>query len=385
MKVLIVHNRYRSALPSGENAVVDADVEMLGAAGIEVATFFRDSDEFESMSPVERTVAATSPITGWSSGRAFARVLATERPDIVHVHNPYPLISPSVIRSCREVGVPIVATVHNYRLRCPNGLLFRDGEVCTECVDRRIALPAVVHGCYRESRAQSVIMTAAIARHRRTWDGISGYIAVSQFVKDWLQRVGVPGDVITVIPNPVADQVVPQSAGSGFLHAGRLAVEKGSSMLLDAWEMSGLDGHERLVIAGDGPLYATLAERATRLQSVDVVGLQDREQMRIHRVAAAVSVMPSLVMECASSAPESFATARPVIATQMGGLVGVVDQEVGWSISPTTESLATALRAATDVEQRRRRGAAARHRYDEQFHPDVVLAARVEFYKSVIG
>lgn len=385
MKVLIVHNRYRSALPSGENAVVDADVEMLGAAGIEVATFFRDSDEFESMSLVERTVAATSPITGWSSGRALARVLATERPDIVHVHNPYPLISPTVIRTCREAGVPIVATVHNYRLRCPNGLLFRDGAVCTECEGRRVAIPAVVHGCYRDSRLQSAIMAAALARHRTTWNGVSGYIAVSPFVKDWLLRLGVPSAAVTVIPNPVADQAVPHTAGTGFLHAARLSEEKGTRLLLDAWAVSNLDGRSRLVIAGDGPLRPLVEQQVSSSQSVEYLGTLARHELDAVRAATAVAVMPSLVADPLPSAAESFVLARPVIATRLGGLGTLVDSTVGWQSASTVEALAAALRAASDAVEQQRRGVAARRRYDEQFHPDVVLAARLEFYRSLIG
>lgn len=384
MKVMVVHNRYRSALPSGENVAVDAEVELLRGAGVEVVTFFRDSDEIASMSLGRRAVALTSPITGWSSSSAFAEALRTERPDVVHLHNPYPLLSPTVIDASIAADIPVVATVHNYRLQCPSGVLFRDGASCTECVGRSFALPAVVHGCYRDSRTQSMAMAVALRRHRSSWDGVTRFVAVSSFVAQWLQRTGVASDRISVIPNAVSDPGVSNAVGRGFLHAARLSAEKGTELLLDAWAASGLDGRERLVIAGDGPLRPLVESAVSSMQSIEYVGVLDAEALVSMRVATAVSVMPSLCDDPLTSAPESFALARPVIATRNGGLAELVDDEVGWSVTGDVDGLAAALRAACDPSDIARRGSAARARYDVRHRPDVVLAMRRALYADVV-
>lgn len=381
-----MHNRYRSAMPSGENTVVDRDVDFLRAAGIEVATFFRSSDEIPEMSFGQRMSAYTSPITGRASSRSFVATLRAERPDVVHLHNPYPLISPSIIDACQQHAIPVVATVHNYRLACVNGFLYRDGAPCTDCEGARAPWRAVVHGCYRGSRAESAVMAVALGRHQRRWHGVARFIAVSPYVAEWLQRMGFPADLVSASPNPVVDQVPPTERGSGFIHAARLSVEKGTELLLDAWAASGLDGRERLVIAGDGPLRPLVEARARASRSVEYLGMRTPAEVANAMRDAAVCVIPSLNDDALASAAEAFVVARPVIATRRGGLRGVVDDSVGWSIDADVDSLVHALRDAADrPSEVDRRGHAARTMYEERFHPDVVMAQRRALYESLVG
>ncbi|MGH3451927.1 MAG: glycosyltransferase, partial [Haloechinothrix sp.] len=150
MRVLVVHNRYRSEQPSGEDRVVDQERTLLTGAGHRVSAFERRSDDIAAMSLLEK--AAVPFRVPWNpSVRAeLAALLREERPDVVHIHNTFPLLSPSVVAACADVGVPAVATLHNYTMVCPPGTLYRDGRVCTDCVGTS-PLHAVGHGCYRGS------------------------------------------------------------------------------------------------------------------------------------------------------------------------------------------------------------------------------------------
>ena len=369
-------------MPSGENRVVAAEVQALRDAGVEVQTFFPSSDDVEAMSVLDKVQAGISPITGSSSKRQLSRLLREFAPDVVHLHNPYPLVSPHVLETSADAGVPIVATIHNFRLKCLNGLFYRDGHICTDCEGRRIPVPGVLHACYRESVPQSAVMATAIMVHRKRWDHVSRFIAVSDFVAERLRSWGIAGHRISVKPNPAPDPGPVGPLGRGFLFAGRLAEEKGILLLLEAWERSGLDGVEDLLIAGDGPLLEEVQRRAARMRSVSLLGLLDTDGIYEARRRTAVAVIPSLWFETHSSAPESFSHGRPVIATRVGALVSVVDNSVGWSVDPTPEGLASAMRSASDKRVATTRGESARARYQGCYRPDVVAAKLLEIYES---
>lgn len=378
----MVHNRYRSAMPSGENRVVDEEVDALRAAGVEVDTYFRSSDEFDTMGVTDRARALLGPLTGAPSLAALRASMRERRPDVVHLHNPYPLISPRVIDVASDAGVPVVATIHNFRLRCMNGLLFRDGASCTRC-EQTGPWPGVRHACYRGSRAQSAVMAAALVRHRRSWERVTRFVAVSEFVAERLESWGVPRDQIVVKPNPVPDPGPPTAPGEGFLFAGRLSPEKGIRLLLDAWEASGLDGRMRLVIAGDGELRDEVARRCRALQSVEWVGRRSAEEIVALRQETAVAVVPSLWFEAHPALAESFAAARPVIATRVGALATLVDPDVGWLCEPCPKALGQALLAAAEASERSVKGARARERFERCYAARQVTARLIEVYDSV--
>ena len=164
VRIVVVHNRYASQAPSGENVVVAQEIELLREAGHEVHTYLRDSDEIAAFGPLERAGLAIRPIRSRADVHAFATLLTDVRPDVVHLHNPYPLISPWVVRVAAELDVPVVQTVHNYRMSCVAGSFYRDGHACEDCLGRALPWPAVAHGCYRGSRVQSVPMRTTLIR-----------------------------------------------------------------------------------------------------------------------------------------------------------------------------------------------------------------------------
>lgn len=385
MKVVVAHNRYREALPSGENTIVDAEIAQLRAAGVDVVPFVRSSDEIGALSPAGKALLPISPIWAPAAQRDLSALLVEHRPDVLHLHNPYPLISPWVVRTAHRHRVPVVQTVHNYRQICSSGLYFRDGRVCTDCKGRAVGIPAVVHRCYRGSRAQSAIMATTLAVHRPTWRSVDRYIALTSAIEEHLREYGIPAERIVVKPNAVADPGPPPTGpGDGFLFAGRLAPEKGLRLLLDAWRSHPEKSLGTLRVAGDGELRG-LAERvAAERADVEFLGPLDRAgtAAAIRRSAAVVAastwhdVLPTVIIEALSHG-------RPALGTALGGIPYLIgtDEPAGWVVQPTTEAMAAALPVARD-------GAGAlvgraRARYERMFHPDAVTRRLIEVYRGM--
>ncbi len=380
----MVHNRYRSDMPSGENRVVDDEVQLLRDRGMDIETYQRSSDEIADFGVREKLGLAARPIYSARDVRSFAAVLSRFRPDVVHLHNPFPLISPWVIRVAKNAGTPVVQTVHNYRYSCPSGTLFRDGQVCNACHGKKTPWPAVAHGCYRGSRPQSAIMATTARVHRPTRDAIDQFLPVSQFVAVKLLESGIPIDRITVKPNFVADPGPVKPIGTGFLFAGRLDEAKGIRLLLDAWARAGIGGRSQLMIAGDGPDRHRVEAAAEKLEGVRYLGQVAGAQVGPLLDATAVLVMPSIWYEgLPRIVVEAFARGRPVLGTAIGSLTEVIDARVGWTSEPSAHSLASALVAAADGPAAAARSRSARARYEDRFRPGAVFDVLEEVYERV--
>lgn len=386
MKVLVVHNRYRSELPSGENRVVDGEIDALRGAGVDVVTYLRSSDEIATMSAVEKLRVPFLPMHSPRAVSDVQRLIATSRPDVLHLHNPFPLISLSVVGAAARADVPVVATVHNYRYSCMRGMYFRDGHLCTLCRGKSLPWPAVQHGCYRDSRLQSLPMSVAFLAHRSDQRAVDRYIVLTETARQRLLESGlVTTNQVTVRPNSVPDPGPPAGPGSGLVFVGRLSVEKGVPLLLAAWERSGRP-FGRLTVIGEGPERHLVEEAAHRMGSgVVAAGPTDAAGVSAALREAAAVVVPSTSPEGLPLVVlESFAHGRPVIASNGYGLDDVVDDSIGWSCDPTVESLASALqRAASDGSSSR--SETARSVYESRYAPDVVMAAQIKIYESVIN
>ncbi len=380
-----MHNRYRSALPSGENVVIDNETTMLRQAGVEVETYMRENDEVHGLGLLEKAALCARPTFSLEDARRFGAKIDSHRPDVVHLHNVFPLISPWVVRVAKKAGVPVVQTVHNYRHVCASGTFFRDGRSCRDCCGKSLPWPGVLHGCYRGSKSQTVAMATALASHRSTWQLVDRFLAVSEFVAEHLRRAGVASERIVVKPNAVPDPGTPGPPGAGFLFGGRLEPEKGIGLLIEAWAHSGLGRHEVLAVVGDGSERAAVEQAAATVPGLRFHGLVDGAEMARRTADAAVVVVPSLWDEpCPLMVVEAFSAGRPAIVTKLGALGEMVDGTVGWSAAPDVASLAAALVAA-HCGDRLRRGAKARQRYVERFHPQVVTPQLILAYEAARG
>jgi glycosyltransferase involved in cell wall biosynthesis len=387
LRVLVVHNRHRAAVPSGENRAVDYDVALLRDAGVDVDTYFRSNDEIDSFGPARWVLLPTRIFYSLPDVRAFRRRLRATRPAVVHLHNPFPLISPWIVRVAHAEGVPIVQTVHNYTHVCAAGTYFRSdkGVICRACVGRALPWPAVRYACYRDSRLYSAVFGAGLVAARPTWRLIDRFLPVSKVVADHLvDDAGLPRERVTVKPNAVPDPGPQPPPGPDFLFIAGLHRKKGALLLLDAWERVALDSGHRLLVAGEGPQRAEVAARVTQLQGVDMIGAVPPHEVSGRMAAAGVVVMPSEWYEpLPLTAIEALAHGRPLIATGMGGLGDLVDSEVGWRVEPTVDALARALSEAA-VADLVPLGVAARRRYLDRLAPERVIAQLVDIYDTVI-
>ena len=384
LRAVIVHNRYQSAQPSGENKVVDADIQALTKAGVDVYPYIRSSDEIADFTSIGRLGLGARPIASPADSLAFRRLLLQVQPHVVHLHNPFPLISPWVVRTAKSLRVPVLQTVHNYRHACINGLLFRDGHPCNECLGKSFPWPAIQHGCYRDSRAQSIPMATAQAAHRGTWNLVDRFLPVGESVADHLRAMGIPDYKISVRPNAVADLGAPKHLGHGVLFVGRLTQEKGIELLLQTWAESGVGSHHTLTIAGDGNLRHLVEAASRHDSSIRYVGFVTPARVMELMNEAALCIVPSV---CAEGDPLAAASAlgagRPVVATNMGAVARYIDSTCGWLSEPTVEALGGTLRTAlADRAELLSRATAARIRFEQTRLPNSIPPLR-EIYESL--
>ena len=371
MKVLVVHNRYVSTVPSGENAAVDDEVAALRDAGVEVVTHLRSSDEIATLSAPGKVALAARPVYSRDDARAVAAKLSGV--DVLHLHNPYPLVSPWVVRVAKRVGVPVVQTIHNYRHGCVAGTHYRDSRVCEDCLPTRTRWPGVAHGCYRSSRAQSLALTTAELLHTGTWRSVDRYVALTAFARTKLVEAGITADRIVVRPTSTPDPGPPTPPGEGVLFVGRLDEEKGAPLLYDAWRRV---PRVRLTVVGGGTYEPPPGIRFLGSQPADVVAAE--------MAAAAAVVVPSVWYEgYPRVVAEAFARGRPVVATNVGALPGMVTPDRGLLAEPTVESLAAALAVAATPDPAR--ATAARAYYEAELTPALAMRRLLAIYDSVLG
>src|SRR5271165_768032 len=264
MKIQLVHNRYQQK--GGEDTVVAAEEWLLREHGHEVELLQADNDHIQGA--VASGLAALQSIYSFSGKRRIQAALRRYHPDLVHVHNFFPTLSPSIFTACSEAEVPVVHTLHNYRIQCAANSLYRAGQVCEECVTSRSSWPGVQHACYRSSRIGSAIVGFTMAWHEQigTWSSrISAYIALTKFAAEKLGRFRIPPDKLFVKPNFAIDRGTGTGDGDYVLFVGRLTEEKGVQTLIDADAAGALCMD--VVVLGDGPMRSALEQAASRTGS----------------------------------------------------------------------------------------------------------------------
>ena len=382
MKILIVHNRYQQR--GGEDSVAEDEVALLRAGGHEVSTVFVSNDSILTFS--DKTRVALGVADGRLARKQVVDAVRRVAPDIVHVHNFFPLVSPEVHAGVRALGPATVQTLHNFRITCANGLLLREGRACELCVAGS-SLHGVVHRCYRGSLVGSAALAHMIARHKRrqTWQRhVDRFIVLSRFARDVFVRAGVPPEKIVVKPNVVDDPApVADRPRAGVLYVGRLSDEKGVRVLAAAARLTDMS----VTVVGDGPLAATL--RADAPANLALVGARPRPEARALIAGAAALVLPSICYEnFPITVAEAFAAGTPVIASRIGALAEIVeDERTGWHVTPGNPAeLAAAIDAATrNAADARRRGEAARQTYLQHYTPRASLHALEAIYADALA
>jgi glycosyltransferase involved in cell wall biosynthesis len=396
MKVLVAHNRYRSGTPSGENRVVDTESDALAAAGHDVVRFEMRSDDISAWPLPRKATLAARVIWNQAAYRSLADTLREYSPDVVHVHNTFPLLSPAILYTCRRARVPVVLTVHNYRLSCASGDFFRDGMICHACTrGPRIPIPAVVHGCYRGSRTATLPAALAIGAHRSGWRSlVSAYVFISAAQRDLLSGLRLPPDRVFVAHNLVPRQQSSQRLPSlpVALYAGRLEEAKGVRLLMSAWDRFcalSPDAGLRLLIAGTGSLDREVAGWAATRSSVEVFGHVSAARCAELMAQARAVIVPSLWQEAFGLVVvEAMAAGTPPIAAEHGSFAELITPGLdGVLFAPgDAEALALVLAdVAADPDRYRRYGDQARVSYEQRFNPDDHVDRLVEIYRFAIS
>lgn len=334
MKILLIHCHYR--LPGGEDAVFAAERALLEQRGHQVVVYERSNEE--AAHGLAKLLLPLQAVWNFSAARQVRDLIARESPDAVHIHNTLLLLSPAVVRAAKQCGVPVVQSLHNFRLFCPNGILLRQGNVCEDCPYHGLSC-ALRHRCYRGSLLQTAVVAAAYALHRRlgTWRGVS-MVALTEFDRRKLLEFNrlrplFDEDRLVVKPNPVRVEPRPvlpwQERKNQMLFAGRLEELKGLPTVLEAWRLLGEDAPD-LLVAGEGPLGDWARQNAG--PKVRFLGQLAPAELHRHMAESRAVVAASLCYESFALVPaEAHMVGTPVLASGLGN--------VGASVRPGIDGL----------------------------------------------
>lgn len=379
MRLLVVHNTYRHK--GGEDTVVDAEVALLRNRGHEVELFTRNNDSIASMFKI-----AAAADTVWSAKVAaeFEVKIRSFQPDLVHVHNTFPLISPAIYWVAARFRVPVVQTLHNFRLMCPQAMFLRDGKICEDCLGK-LPWRGAARGCYRGSLPQSTILAGMVTVHRAmgTWQNkVTRYIALNEFCRNKFIAGGLPAKRIAIKPNFVDLDMPEPEERQGFLFVGRLSPEKGLDVLVNA--MRQMDGGT-VRIAGSGSSDTFLSNA----KGVVALGALPRADVYRELNKATALVIPSIWYETFGMvAVEAFASGTPVIASNVGVLPNLVKNGVTGLLfeSGNSDDLAQKMRwALANPESMLAMGRNARQYYEAEFTADSNYQQLMAIYESAIA
>lgn len=320
MKILLINNFYQQ--PGGENSWFPKEKNLLKRFGHEVITYTRHNHEIRDFSLPEKLSLPIQAVWAKDSYEAISTIIRREKPEIAHFTNTFPLISPAAYYACQRNGVPVVQSLHNYRLMCPAATFYRNGRVCESCLSHQFPWPAIWHKCYRHSRAQTAVVSTMLTFHniRQTWASqVNHFIALTQFSKQKFIQGGISPNQISVKPNFLeADPGFVSREGTFALFVGRLVPEKGLLTLLQAWSRINFP----LKIVGDGPLLPHLQDfLETNPHTIEYLGQLTKEQVIVLMFQARLLIIPSEWYEgLPMTLVEAFACGLPVLASRLGSL-----------------------------------------------------------------
>lgn len=387
MRILLVHNFYQQA--GGEDVVFKNESTLLQRYGHDVFHYTANNQDLQQ---TPNAVAALETIWSRTANQQLRAMLQEVKPDIVHFHNTFMRISPGAYYVCQSAKVPVVQTLHNYRLLCPAGTCYRDGSVCEECLQQWIPRAGIRHACYRQSRSQSAIVTAMLTAHRwlKTWESkVDLYIALTQFAHEKFIKGGLPAAKLVTKPNFVdLDPGQRACHGTYALFVGRLAPEKGILLLLQAWTtLTDIP----LKIVGDGPMRAEVEafSQSSHTNCIEIVGRQPRETIFSLMKDAAFLVFPSGWYEgFPMTIAEAYACGLPVVGTNLGSIAEIIENGyTGLHFTPNdANDLANKVRWAWDHPlELIQMGKAARQQYEKHYTAEQNYRQLLTIYEKAIS
>ena len=386
MRILLCHNHYQH--PGGEDQTFADEGRLLESRGHQVIRFTLHNDVIEGMN---RWELARKTLWNNESYQELQQLIRAERPQVMHCTNTFPLISPAAYYAAHDENVPVVQSLHNYRMFCANSLFLRKGQICESCLGKRIAWPAILHGCYRGSRVATAGVAAMLGIHRamKTWHQmIRLFCTPSEFARGKFIEGGMEPERILVKPNFVFEDSGP-GTGSGryFVFVGRLSNEKGVEVLVDAWRQ--MHRSIPLKIVGDGPLAEQVARAAQEDGRIEWLGRRSVAEVSDIIGDACGMLLPSICYETfGRSVIEAYCKGTPVIASNQGAMAELIQHGrtgllVDAGNAAQLAAAATQLFDETEAGQDMRR--AARDEYERSYTADQNHQMLMEIYRRACG
>lgn len=353
-KILMVHNYYQ--VRGGERAVFENEQKLLQEHGHDLITYTRDNAELNTCK-YKKLLLPFTTIFSWKTYRDVKRIIKEKEIDVVHCHNTFPLISPSVYYAAIHSGVPVIQTIHNFRFLCPEGMFFCDGQICERCREKGKFGDSLKYRCYRGSWIQTMMVVTMLKLHRicGTYKKIN-YIFLTEFNRNKFDRlIDIHGSNVFVKPNFVNEEIPARHRmeNKTFVFAGRLEENKGINLLLDRWRL--LPENCILHIYGDGALKEKVEKAAAEQNNISFFGFRPQTDVFEDLLTAAGLVFPSLWYEgFPMIIAESMAMGCPVLATNLGNHGDIVSQSQGGVLfDPQSEGsfVAAVERIIADNEQ----------------------------------
>ncbi|AYA78080.1 glycosyl transferase [Bacillus sp. Y1] len=391
MKVLLAHNFYQ--MSGGEDTVVKEEINLLKKNGIKVVEYYISNNDIKIDQFMEKVKLGINTIWSHNQYKKMKDIIGREKPDVVHFHNTFPLLSPSVYYACKNMGIPVVQTLHNYRLACPGGMLLREDMVCENCIKGSL-LNSIKYGCYRHSRVQTVPLSTMLYTHRvlGTWNNkVDKYIALTHFAKAKFTETGLDSGKIVVKPNFIqktSKEIALKGKENRIVFVGRISKEKGLHLLLKAWKNVHLESNATLDIIGEGPLREELETMYGHQDSVKFHGRLDTKDVLGYMSKAKYVVVPSLWYEgFPMTIIESYSVNTPVISSNIGSLKEVVINDVtGFHFENNNISdLEKVLKKALSFSNYNELQKNVQREFSANYTENANLKTLIDIYSEVIG
>ncbi|WP_257666180.1 glycosyltransferase [Parapedobacter tibetensis] len=382
MRILIIHNHYQSS--GGEDAVFEQEKSLLSTTEVVASLTFQNRKSWKGA-----WQTLWSPWNIWA-GRRVKKAIQAHRPDVIHIHNLHYAIGPIAIRVAKRQGIPVVMTLHNYRLLCPSATLFHQGKPFTDSIHVRFPWKAIRLGVHAGSMAKTFWLAFTVWLHKKigTWQMVDRYIALTDFAKRLFldSTFGVPANQFTVKPNFVTEpNLRPMKRQPHFLFIGRLTEEKGIAVLLEAF----MDSNLLLRIAGDGPLKGAVVNASKKYTNITYLGRLDRAAIGAQLAECSALIFPSIWYEgMPMTIIEAFAAGTPMIASDIGAMPSMVAEGRSGYLFPAGN--ASALRKKiqqwfhTDEAAKAQLGSIARQEYERRYTPEKNKTLLLGIYAAVI-
>jgi len=389
IKVLLVHNKYQ--ISGGEDKVVEEEIRLLQKNSIVVTNYFTTNEKINVNGLLNKFKTGINTIWSKKEYENIKRKIVKDKPDVIHFHNTFPLLSPSVYYASHELGIPVVQTLHNYRIACPGAMFLRDGEICEKCISGSL-INSIKYGCYRDSPLQTMPLSAMLYTHRflDTWNKkVDKFIALTNFAKTKFEEIGISSEKIAVKPNFIQKShfVNPSSKENHVVFVGRISKEKGLHLLLEAWKKIGSQIDAKLDIIGDGPLREEYESKFSNIDNIKFHGKLDGENVLKYMSKAKYIVVPSVWYEgFPMTIVEAFSVNTPVITSNIGSLKEVVNDGITgfYFVNNNVNSLVEVLIRALLYPNYSTLQQNVKNQFDTKYTSEANIKMLINIYKEVI-